>query len=612
MRGKSYHITQKLNKMERGDNSPTERSQLNGHFDSELTFSTSNVFLDRVGTVILSLNSTGLSWKPADSPDDDESVCWARKFLPDSACEIKFSEIYAVESLDWGSIRQPRGYCFRHTDLEMHRFVVHGMRRSQSNPCLWQLGEYKFGHMDQPKCETLLNQINSFLNKEKGRPKSLLVFVNPKSGKGNGHKIWGVVAPIFSRAKVSAEVTVTERSGHAFDVVTSMTSGELNSYDGIVAVGGDGLFNEILNGILSSRLKTSYPPAPPDFMASLGKELNALVTDPNGTGASTFHPNEDQFPLFPTSRHDESEMPSFRMYHADEGAEFSMPHKWFRFGIIPAGSTDAVVICTTGARDPVTSALHIVLGKRIDLDIAQVVCWKATKESKVEPSVRYTASFVGYGFYGDVIMESEKFRWMGPTRYDFAGTKVFLRHRSYEAEIAYLDVKSDKADTEFKEDDLNGRKESSCCGHRKKQKRVICRANCEVCNAHSLVIGESRWLKSKGHFLSAGAAVISCRNEKAPDGLVADAHLSDGFLHLILVKNCWHASYLWHLIHLARKGGTPLDFNFVEHHKTSAFTFTSSGKEGVWNLDGEILQAHKLSAQVLRGLVSLFAAGPEV
>ncbi|KAJ8426995.1 hypothetical protein Cgig2_033853 [Carnegiea gigantea] len=322
--------------------------------------------------------------------------------------------------------------------MQMHRFVVHGMRRSQSNPCLWQLGEYKFGHMDQLKCETLLNQINSFLNKEKGRPKSLLIFVNPKSGKGDGRKIWGVVAPIFSRAKVSAEVTVTERSGHAFDVVTSMTSGELNSYDGIVAVvslsskcreddvrshlslsdygygaslwnfrlaywmrisaertGGDGLFNEILNGILSSRLKTSYPPAPPDFMASLGQELNALVTDPNGTDAGTFHPNEDQFPLFPTSRREESEMPSFRMYHADEDAEFSMPHKWFRFGIIPAGSTDAVVICTTGARDPVTSALHIVLGKRIDLDIAQVVCWKATKESKVEPSVRYTASFVG-------------------------------------------------------------------------------------------------------------------------------------------------------------------------------------------------------------------------
>ena len=52
-------------------------------------------------------------------------------------------------------------------------------------------------------------------------------------------------------------------------------------------------------------------------MATLGQELNALVTDPNGTDPGTFHPNEDQFPLFPTSRHDESEMPSFRMYHGN-------------------------------------------------------------------------------------------------------------------------------------------------------------------------------------------------------------------------------------------------------------------------------------------------------
>lgn len=34
-----------------------------------------------------------------------------------------------------------------------------------------------------------------------------------------------------------------------------------------------------------------------------------------------------------------------------------------------------------------------------------------------------------YGFYGDVITESEKYRWMGPARYDYAGTNVFLRHR---------------------------------------------------------------------------------------------------------------------------------------------------------------------------------------
>ena len=52
----------------------------------------------------------------------------------------------------------------------------------------------------------------------------------------------------------------------------------------------------------------------------------------------------------------------------------------------------------------------------------------------------------------------------------------------------------------------------------------------------------SKWLKAKGPFLSVGAALMSCRNDKAPDGVVVDAHLSDGFLHLVLIKDCSHAS----------------------------------------------------------------------
>lgn len=45
--------------------------------------------------------------------------------------------------------------------------------------------------------------------------------------------------------------------------------------------------------------------------------------------------------------------------------------------------------------------------------------------------------------------------------------------------------------------------------------------------------------------------------------------------------------------------------------QTPAFTFKSFGKEGVWNVDGELFLAQQLSAQVFRGLVSLFANGPE-
>ncbi len=41
--------------------------------------------------------------------------------------------------------------------------------------------------------------------------------------------------------------------------------------------------------------------------------------------------------------------------------------------------------------------------------------------------LRYSVSLLGYGFYGDVLTDSERKRWMGPARYDISGTPdVFL------------------------------------------------------------------------------------------------------------------------------------------------------------------------------------------
>lgn len=35
--------------------------------------------------------------------------------------------------------------------------------------------------------------------------------------------------------------------------------------------------------------------------------------------------------------------------------------------------------------------------------------------------LKYSVSLLGYGFYGDTLLDSEKNRWMGPSRYDFSG-----------------------------------------------------------------------------------------------------------------------------------------------------------------------------------------------
>ncbi|KAJ4846959.1 hypothetical protein Tsubulata_048003, partial [Turnera subulata] len=473
------------------------------------------------------------------------------KLGPKLPTGVEFSNVYGVELLNHGSIQGSN-------QLEMYGFKVHGLEKSQGNPCVSVLVVYTFRHKDLRTCQMWVDHINASLKSEVERPKNLLVFVHPLSGKGKGYKTWETVAPIFSRAKVNTKVVVTERAGQAFDEMVYATNEELNSYDG----GGDGFFNEILNGFLLFRHKAPYPPSPSDFFGSDHCNGNDLVHGLTKTVAQTANQSKDYDPLLSNS-------------------------------------------CSESAR--VEQGLYNWSSGSYYISIANCS---------------------GYGFYGDVITESEKYRWMGPKRYDYAGTKVFLRHRSYEAEVAYVETESEKTNATASKGNILNRAKAVFAS----SERVVCRTNCAVCNTKPLQTTmksyrpspyshpeETRWRRCKGRFLSVGAAIISNRNEKAPDGLVADAHLSDGFLHLLLIRDCPRALYLWCMIsiiviciELTRRGGKPLNFNFVEHHKTSAFSFTSLGKESVWNLDGELFPAHKLSAQVFRGLVSLFASGPEI
>ncbi|CAL9068189.1 ceramide kinase-like isoform X2 [Musa acuminata AAA Group] len=594
--------------------------------------SISTLFLDRVGEVAVTLDPDGLSWKPIDC-ESSGSSCLCMNYRLKTENRIEFSSVYAVDLIDWGLIEDANrnsGSFFSGNKFEMYRFVVHGFHRGKTHGSPWTLCEYTFGHKDMHICQSWVERLIASTSTDAIRPKSLLVFVHPLCGKGNGVKTWETVAPIFSHAKVRTEVTVTQRAGHAFDCIASLSHRELSSFDGIVAVGGDGLFNEVLNGLLSSRHDAPYPPSPQELDNKSDKNFQHLNNDIscgraslNGAIGMLSAPlcgSDDLAPLLSAVESNGLGISKCTTNNgpcnADEDVKVSFPNDWFRLGLIPAGSTDAIVISTTGTRDPVTSALHIILGKKMSLDIAQVVRWKTSPSSTEVPSVRYAASFAGYGFYGDVIKESEGYRWMGPKRYDFAGTVAFLKHRSYEAKVTFL--KTEEQETSNIASDIQTSQLFQ------KNSKNVCRANCNICNdfknaaQHSADVAvspihsqDSRWLEYKGRFLSVGAAIISCRNERAPKGLVAEAHLADGFLHLILIKDCPHPLYLWHLINLKR-GSNPFDFTFVEHHKTPAFTFVSAHNESVWNVDGEILQACQVSVQVCRGLINLFASGPEV
>ncbi|KAK8508586.1 hypothetical protein V6N12_044502 [Hibiscus sabdariffa] len=81
-------------------------------------------------------------------------------------------------------------------------------------------------------------------------PPKMLVILNPRSGRGRSSKVFhGIVEPIFKLAGFKLEVVKTTSAGHAKKLASTV---DINTCpDGIICVGGDGIINEVLNGLLS-------------------------------------------------------------------------------------------------------------------------------------------------------------------------------------------------------------------------------------------------------------------------------------------------------------------------------------------------------------------------
>lgn len=81
-------------------------------------------------------------------------------------------------------------------------------------------------------------------------PPKMLVILNPRSGRGRSSKVFhGIVEPIFKLAGFKLEIVKTTCAGHAKKLASTVDFSTCP--DGIVCVGGDGIVNEVLNGLLS-------------------------------------------------------------------------------------------------------------------------------------------------------------------------------------------------------------------------------------------------------------------------------------------------------------------------------------------------------------------------
>ncbi|KAK8955605.1 Sphingoid long-chain bases kinase 1 [Platanthera guangdongensis] len=78
----------------------------------------------------------------------------------------------------------------------------------------------------------------------------VLIILNPRSGRGRSSKVFHVKAePILKLAGFEMDVVKTTSAGHARKLASNVDF--TSCPDGIICVGGDGIVNEVLNGLLS-------------------------------------------------------------------------------------------------------------------------------------------------------------------------------------------------------------------------------------------------------------------------------------------------------------------------------------------------------------------------
>ncbi|XP_037344511.2 ceramide kinase-like protein isoform X2 [Pungitius pungitius] len=271
--------------------------------------------------------------------------------------------------------------------------------------------------------QTWYTTLKELLTESSSRPKYLKVFINPSSHKKEAVHIYREhVAPLFRMADVRTDITVTERKGHALSV---MKECKLDEYDGVVCVGGDGSVAEVCHAmVLRAQLDANSPEKPVK-------------------------------PVLP-------------------------------LGIIPAGSTDVVSCSVHGVRDPVTAALHIVLGHRLQVDmcsfssLGQLVCFG------------FSAMF---GFGGRSLARAEKKRWMPSSRRrEYAVVKTLASLRPDDCLLSFLPAKKSNSDQD--QDPESGREET--------------------------------WTTNQGLYLSISIMSIPCLSQHAPRGLAPNTRYPFG------------------------------------------------------------------------------------
>lgn len=123
------------------------------------------------------------------------------------------------------------------------------------------------------------------------------------------------------------------------------------------------------------------------------------------------------------------------------------------------------------------------------------------------------------------------------------------------------------------------------------------------------------WKTIEGDFAGIQLVIMPCRSDKSLNGVAKYGHLSDGNIHLVLVRHCSRLQYLQFLLRLSHYGLEPGKHGtggYIEVIPAIAVQVERLGEAASqWNVDGELIDCPSMTAETHRAAIEVFARGVE-
>lgn len=388
-------------------------------------------------------------------------------------------------------------------------FMLYALRSQPGS--VGQLVRVSFRCPTPETAETWVEQITHQMQNYGNRPRKLYVVMNPMSGNGSGSnfdKMWSKVQQMFQVANIHTDILTTQHRFHAREQIQSL---ELSQYDGLVAVGGDGLFNEVLNGL--------------------------LIQTQNQSGVNL---RRSRFvPVTPT----------------------------IRIGVIPTGFNNSICRSVFGSKSPYVAAAQIMLGCSSPMDVSSV--------SQNNSLLLFSAGPMSYGFWSAANTFSHDFNWMGSRRYDFAALRALLSLHHFEAEIQFVPVEDPDEVLRKKEKCLSRCQKCSNFDSSLDSPSMAHEKGASVMAAYNEVdrVDTSKWKTITGQFSSVMACLHTCCGVQAPHGVSPYGHIGNGCTDLVMLTRCSAFDHAKWLLKQRRKSSSQFTLPNVHIRRVKEFRF---------------------------------------